>query len=205
MPIQALHEVLDFTDDILVTVPIGNHMFGETPIRDLAPICAIVRRLAPLRIFEFGTFTGSTTRAIILNAPPTSEIWTLDLDLRARKSAAGLNSWNKKVDDGIIGKYFREIEESSRIHQLFSNSLDFDTKPFRASMDLIFVDASHSYPYVVNDTAKAFEMISPGGTILWHDYPNFAGVKRHLEELPTERRATRILDTILAIFTDRPN
>src|SRR3954470_18034265 len=40
------------------------------------------------RLFEFGTFLGSTTYSLALNTPDDAEIFTLDLD---EASAAGLN------------------------------------------------------------------------------------------------------------------
>ena len=70
------------------------------------------------------------------------------------------------------------------------------------TMDLIFIDASHSHRYASSDTTKAFEMLAPGGVILWHDYPNFGGVRRTLEELPARYRPIRILGTTTAMFID---
>jgi len=37
-------------------------------------------------------------------------------------------------------------------------------------MDVVFVDAGHTYPYVKSDTENALSMLRPGGVILWHDY-----------------------------------
>jgi hypothetical protein len=138
---------------------------------------------------------------MILNAPPTAEIWTLDFDYRSRSTAIGLNSWTKQVDLNVIGKRFRGTKESVRIHQILCNSLAFDPKPFCTSVDFIFIDASHGYRYVVNDTTKAFEMLSPRGIIVWHDYPTFLGVKKHLEELPARQRPMRICGTTIAVFS----
>ena len=202
LPVRPLNEVVDFVERVSLNVPFGAELYGETPWRDLVPICAIVLRRAPRRIFEFGTFTGSTTRALILNAPPDAELWTLDFDQPSRLAAKGLNRWNRNIDYRIIGKHFRGTREAFQIHQILGNSLEFDTMPFRDTMDLIFVDASHTYRYVSSDTVKAFEMLSPGGVILWHDYPNFGGVRRTLEELPAERRPTRILGTTTAMFVN---
>lgn len=189
-----------FGEGVSVDIPFHHHLFGETPSHDLLAICAIVRRLAPRRIFEFGTFTGSTTLAMILNAPSTTEIWTLDLAFGQRHAISGLNSWNRSIDDAVIGRSFTGTKGSKRIHQLFGNSLKFDPQPFRARMDVVFIDASHGYRFVVNDTSKAFVMKSTGGVILWHDYPTCEGVKRHLEELPPSRRPTRIQHTNVAIL-----
>ena len=54
--------------------------------------------------------------------------------------------------------------------ELFGDSMNFDFSPYHGKMDFVFVDANHSYAYVKSDTENAFQMISPRGAILWHDY-----------------------------------
>ena len=47
-------------------------------------------------------------------------------------------------------------------------------------MDFIFVDGSHSYDYVLNDSRKALSLLRGGkGIILWHDYPGWTGRSGH--------------------------
>lgn len=197
---RPLNEFINLRRSIVIMLPIADSIFGETPLRDLVPICVLVRRLGLRRIFEFGTFTGATTRAMLLNAPAGSKVWTIDLDAVERAAAKGLNAWNRTIDDQLVGSRLRGSEEALRVQQILQNSLEFDPQPWRGSMDLVYVDGSHGYNHVVNDTCKAFEMLAPRGIILWHDYPNFAGVRNHLEELPASHRPTRIRDTNLAIF-----
>jgi hypothetical protein len=52
-------------------------------------------------------------------------------------------------------------------------------------VDFVFVDGSHSYEYVLNDSRHALKLIRNGkGVILWHDYGTFwKGVKKALDEL----------------------
>lgn len=200
LPVRPLHDIIELAKSTAVTIPIEAHTFGESPYQDLVAICAIVCRLKPRRAFEFGTFTGSTTRAMILNAPASTEVWTLDLTDQQRAAAVGLNAWNRTVDESVIGMSFHGKAEATRIHQIMGNSLDLDTRRFRSKIDVVFIDASHGYRYVLSDTAKAFEMLSPGGVILWHDYPTFPGVRRVLEELPAECTPVRIHGTTTAVF-----
>ena len=50
----------------------------------------------------------------------------------------------------------------------------------------MFIDGSHQYEYCKNDTEKAFEMLSPQGVVLWHDYGklrHWIGVARHLGDV----------------------
>ena len=53
-------------------------------------------------------------------------------------------------------------------------------------MDMIFVDADHTYPSVINDTGKALRMLrkdEPGKVILWHDSRQRSDVERGILEL----------------------
>jgi len=63
----------------------------------------------------------------------------------------------------------------------------FDETPYLKQCDLNFIDGSHAYSYVKNDTEKALRMLKNGGLILWHDYRyrnlETSGVRRYLNEL----------------------
>jgi hypothetical protein len=77
----------------------------------------------------------------------------------------------------------------SRIHQLFGDSKRFDETPYLDACDVVFVDGSHAYSYVVSDSAKALRMVRRGGLVLWHDYNSaIPGVFRALNEM--SRRMT---------------
>ena len=67
--------------------------------------------------------------------------------------------------------------------------------------DVVFVDGSHGYSYVVSDSGKALRMVRPGGLVLWHDYsPESAGVFRALNELARRVPLTHIQGTTLVAF-----
>jgi predicted O-methyltransferase YrrM len=58
-------------------------------------------------------------------------------------------------------------------------------------VDLVFIDAGHTYDYVKRDTDQALTMLRPGGVIVWHDcfqvlHPD---VTRRLCELAEEGMA----------------
>jgi predicted O-methyltransferase YrrM len=134
-------------------------------------IMALLRRyLQPRAIFEFGTFNGRTTLNLALNAPPDATVHTLDLPTPGETVLP--TAW----DDGQfqLGKAAGSLWTASRcrarIEQLWGDSAYFDQSPYQDRMDLIFIDAAHSYEYVANDTTKAFRMLKPGGIIVWDDY-----------------------------------
>ena len=71
-------------------------------------------------------------------------------------------------------------------------------------MDFVFVDGSHSYEYVLNDTRVALNLLNNSkGIIMWHDY-GWREVVRALNELymndPKLNNLKHIADTSLVIF-----
>jgi predicted O-methyltransferase YrrM len=173
---------------------------GDTPYRDLVPLCSIVKWKSPKKIFEFGTFSGLTSLSMLVNCENDARLWTLDLDPNSRRAAKDLSPWDRSVDDTRVGGFFRDTPYSERIEQLFGDSLEFDTTPFRKAMDLIFIDASHELKYVESDTEKALEMLAPGGIVVWHDYPNADGVRACLNENAKKYPIVQLEGTIIAVY-----
>ncbi len=159
------------------------------------------------QLFEFGTCTGKTAYLWARNQPDGGTVTTLTLppsELSSYRSAVG--------DDRAAEAYAREesrftrflytgTEAEGRVVQLYGDSKQFDETPFAGTCDVVFVDGSHAYSYVVSDTAKALTMVRPGGLVLWHDYsPECPGVFRALNELATQRPLVHVNGTTLVAF-----
>lgn len=158
---------------------------GNVSERELLTICRIVQRAQPREIFEIGTFDGRTTINLAANAP-AARVHTLDLPRESVASVEGrLHDHELRyADKAQSGARFRGADVASRIEQLFGDSAVFDFSPYYNRMDLVFVDASHTYEYVINDSLHALRMLRDGkGIILWHDYSRWDGVTRALNEL----------------------
>jgi predicted O-methyltransferase YrrM len=75
-------------------------------------------------------------------------------------------------------------------------------------MDLVLIDANHTYPFVRQDTESAFRLVRRGGAIIWDDYiwspehPECEGVTRCLNELACSRPIFQIRGTRLAIYRE---
>lgn len=165
---------------------IRRHLWAmpENELMILATICKV---LQPEKVFEFGTFTGASTLAIASNSREDVEVHTLDIPPANRKShRTGVGS--DIPFEFEIGQAFRATSWEARIHIHTGDTKQFDISEFRQQMDLVFIDADHTYSFVKNDTEKALEMLKPGGVILWHDYrwddisPECEGVTRFVNE-----------------------
>jgi predicted O-methyltransferase YrrM len=144
----------------------------------------LIRRVRPRRLFEIGTFDGDTTRYLARVAGGDAHIWTLDYppdEFDRVNHLAGFSG-------GDIGRAFRGMPEASRITQLSGDSGTFDFSPYAASMDVVFVDATHNYALGLRDSATALKLARPGGWVIWHDYwTQWPGLVRAIREVATER------------------
>jgi hypothetical protein len=180
---------------------------GGTSSYETVCIAAIVKFLQPLCIFEIGTFTGQRTALFAQHAPANAEIFTLDLkpeDIEGL-TVKPLDRDFQYITKAQIGEHFRRIAEASRITQLLGDSMKFDFSPFYGRCDLIFVDGSHSYPFVKSDSINALKMLKPGGIILWHDYKlNCSELVLALDELRNTTELVHIHETALVVHGLRP-
>ena len=177
-------------DDTTVQLTRIADVAGNISPAELMIIAALVKQRKPALCFEIGTFDGRTTENIAANQPENGHCYTLDLPPEGAETAAlplacGDITYIKKDQSGArISQAARE----GKITQLYGDSAVFDFSPYFGNVDLMFVDGSHSYDYVLDDTEKAHQMVRPGGLILWHDYDSnwWPGVTRALNQLQAQ-------------------
>ena len=194
LPERSMTELFPGIDSVLVTTPVSELYRPRdmvVPLPELLTLAAISRHIKPRRIFEIGTYTGSSTLEMAINTADETEILTLDLEPGEK-----------------IGSAFRDTTHAAKIRQLYGNSLTFDYTPYEHSVDLVLVDANHSYECVSSDTEKAFTLLRPGGVIVWDDYrwldihSECAGVTRFLNEFQAKSPLFSIAGTRFAIYVD---
>lgn len=177
---------------------------GNVTVRELVFLAQLVRSRSPRRIFEIGTFDGRTTLTFAANSPDGAIVNTLDLP-NSMASAFELAPHERKyVDKPASGARVHGTELAGKVRQLLGDSATFDFT--RYPSDFVFVDGSHAYEYVVSDSHRARAMIGDGpGTIVWHDYGEWADVTRALNELqradPAFSGLAHVAGTSLAILS----
>ncbi len=181
---------------------------GNVTELELIAICRIVRATRPRVAFEFGTFDGRTTLNLAANAPDDARVHTLDLPRAALPDVAARleDAERRYADKDVSGARFVGTPQASRIVQHFGDSATFDYTPLHGTVDLVFVDASHAFEYVVNDSLQALRLLAPGGgTVLWHDYGRWDGVTAALNQLrradPRFAGLRHVAGTTLAMLT----
>lgn len=161
---------------------------GNIRLSELGILCQFARHLPENgMVFEIGTFDGRTTLNLALNAP-SCQVSTLDLPQGSGTRYTVESGEKVYIEKPLSGKRFLQNSEVfpdvvNRITQLFGDSADFDFSSYEGGCDLIFVDGSHAYGYVLKDSETALRLRNTKGIIIWHDYGVWEGVTRALEEL----------------------
>lgn len=173
---------------------------GGTTIQELFFLSLMVRIIKPKIIFEIGTFDGASSVHFALNSVDSeAKIYTIDLPIVNELQFPEIE-WDflKERKPGYFIKHY----ETTAVHELFGNSIDFDFSPFYGQVDLMFIDGNHNAEYIRHDTAEALKMVKPGGVIVWHDYFGIPGedVSVFLEKFAQNYAVYRIRKTCLAVL-----
>lgn len=203
LPSVAFSNIFPPPERVDVTVP-KRTGFGELPLKEKIILAMICRTLEPRTVLEIGTYRGSTALTLAMNTPEEAEIYTLDLPLFKR--VLGIGFLNYAMLDRVLPRFLRypfrvgEKCDSSKLVQLYGDSLTFDFSRFYSRMDLVFIDGNHDYYYVRSDTENAFRMVSERGVILWDDYGETTGleVMRALGE--RQEPIVQVQGTQLAVY-----
>lgn len=169
----------------------GSYFGGTQRLSELTCLAYLMRILKPAKVLEIGTFRGRTTQLLAANGGGACHIWTIDLPANHCSHA--------------IGEFYKNTPYSSQITQLSGDTKKYNFDEFSKSMDFVWVDACHDYPFVVNDTEVALRSCKSGGWIAWHDYRHtayWAGVTKRVRELSTDERLhnlSHVIGTSIAI------
>jgi predicted O-methyltransferase YrrM len=201
VPVVPLREVAPLERPVLFQPfepRYGNMGSGE--VLAVAALCASRR---PLRVLEIGTFWGVTTLHLALNAPEDAVVYTLDLPPSTVQTALTAESWERAyIEDGTrhASRAYATSGVAHKITELTGDSAHFPLHE-HGPFDFVFVDGSHSYDYVRNDTEKIMPLLSPRAIVVWHDFsPTWPGVWRYLNDMSARLPLRAVQDTTLAVY-----
>jgi hypothetical protein len=162
-----------------VTLP-AFHTGGGMSFTELVILARITKTQAPRAIFEMGSYDGLTTAVFLLNAPPDSKIYSLDLPPQAVADEEIIESDKDLVAARQLGAIPKAIG-LNHYTQLLCDTMKFDPAPYANTIDLGLVDAAHDLEHVRNDTTKMAAMMTDTGLVFWHDYGG-KGILRPLSD-----------------------
>ena len=200
LPRAALVDIFDGIESTRSEATPANRHFFDLPYAERFVLDLLVRHSAAQRVFEFGTFRGSTTKLLAEAVGPGGEVHTIDLPV-GRGAAAHQELIGEELDD--LDAADRAAMSDIVVHRADTRTFDFER--FRDGFDLVFVDASHKYADVMTDSRNAFRIVRPGGVVVWDDYhAGEPGVVRALCDLAEELPLVNVRWTRLAVWSDGP-
>lgn len=178
---------------------------------ELEVLIQLVKFRDPAAIFEFGTFDGRTTLNLAANSRPDARVVTLDLPREdMHRTELRIDDAERRyVDKPRSGIRFLDTDVAHKIVQVYFDSAGMDVSDYREKFDFIFIDGSHTYDYVINDTRLAVQMLRVPGVLVWHDYVSegdvcWPGLVKALERMnercPAFRNLRHVEGTSLAVL-----
>ena len=172
-------------------------VLGTLNLLEKTIICSILKTKKISRIFEFGTFLGSTTSMMALNSKNNSKIVSFDLETKKKLTKFSIKKFNQlkknynvkkqNSNDNFLKKAYQKFgpvylfylkkKYKKKIQLLKGNSLNYNFNSYENKFDLIFIDGGHNFKTVKADTINSLKMVKKGGMIMWHD----ASSKIHLD------------------------
>ena len=200
----GLSEVIAARRSIIID---GSLIFadGSLVLQDQVALMSLVCDRKPEIVLEIGTYNGATTRLIALNLP-RAKIHTLDLppDISSEELH---QSKLPKDDFHLIGN--RRVGEAivsdpaiTNVTQHYGDSATWDFSPVRG-LDFVFIDGSHTYQYIRNDTIRCAEAAAGRATFAWHDF-NYShyDVVRYLTEMANAGLPVRHIEMTNLVVLD---
>ena len=212
LPVRRLEQMVPEAIGATAQIPGALAARGDewaVPAAELLTLATLCAALRPQHIFEFGTYTGESTLVMALNTPPETQITTIDLAPASRDTHAhglGVGGFRPFT----VGAAFIGTTPAAKIAQVYGDTRSYDYRRLYGHVDLIYIDADHTYQFAKADSTSALAMLRPGGVILWDDYtwtdahPECAGVTRCVNELAATRPIFHLAGTRFAMYRDQP-
>jgi predicted O-methyltransferase YrrM len=185
----------------------GHWMDGSTAPLERYVMAHLLKYFKPKTIVEIGTFRGTSTRVILDNMEPETAVYTVDLpgDARTVKGESFTDERLIDLEHGEWGSDFADHPLIENVNKVFGDTFDPSTwQKLPDNIEFAFIDASHSYDAVRNDTEKILPKLSKDAVVIWHDYTDEnteeRGVGKYIRELMRKQADIFVCkDTSLAI------
>ena len=190
VPVKSVEDLfpeIDFTRSAELLFPMPRDLGVST--QELNIINKVVAHFQPKKVVEFGTAEGRTAVNVACHLPADGEIITLDFP---------------PTGNNQVGYFYWEQPVKSKIKQVFSGVGAWDSRPHRASAEIVFCDACDLLPGMASEVFQAFSVIKPGGILFRHDYGSARGVTAFWNWLATELPIFNIQGTTLLCLRVNP-
>lgn len=135
-------------------------------------------------VFEIGSFCGKSARVIADNAPEGCKIYCIDpWDFQIPLYDQSGNLTEVMIVDGATYHQFcLNLSDHIQSGKVIPVRMKWSGFSSDIKADFIFIDGDHTYEAANHDIRKAKDYIRADGIIAGHDYQNFEGVLKAVNE-----------------------
>ncbi len=143
---------------------------GYTRADDTKAVLTILCHARPRRVLEVGTALGHMTANLTRWTPDDALVFTLDLVRDVARLAPGAAEQEVEVRPrSERGRLANHFGTGHKLLFVTADSLTYDFGRL-APLEFAFIDGGHDLEHVLNDSRKAYEALTPGGWLVWHDF-----------------------------------
>ena len=177
-----------FPVDEELVIHAGGWKDGCTAPLERFVLAQLLRFFKPVKIAEIGTYQGTTTRLLLDNISAGARIFTIDLPPETKASDLQAMSDERLIVHRKVGADYLDHPKREAVTQILGDTFNAQTwEQVPEGIDFAFIDASHSYEAVRNDTEKLWPKLAENAVVLWHDYTESVtperGVGKYIREL----------------------
>jgi predicted O-methyltransferase YrrM len=123
-----------------------------------------------LKIAELGVFKGYFAEKILEHCDPI-ELYLVDIFSGECGSGDkdGINHEHANMHEEML-KLTEKYESNDKVKIVKSTISQYLEKLEENSLDMVYIDADHSFDAVYSDLINSFRAVKPGGLICGHDY-----------------------------------
>jgi hypothetical protein len=181
-----------FPVDENLSIHAGSWTDGCTAPLERFLMAQLLRFFKPSTIVEVGTYRGTTTRLLLENASPDARVYTIDLPLGVDLEKLKASSDERLIQHRVVGAEYWSHPRASQVTQILGDTMTANTwEAVPEGVGFAFIDASHSYEAVRNDTERLRPKLQPEAVILWHDYSETVSAERGVGKYVRELMAAK--------------
>jgi len=176
---------------------------GYTRADDTRAVLTLLCHATPRRVLEIGTALGQMTANLTRWTPHDAVVFTLDVIRGMPRAADG--AVEQQVEVPTHSEWGRFANHFGTAHKAFFITADTMTYDFGrlTPLEFVFVDGAHDLQHVLNDSRKAYDVLVPGGWLVWHDFGSpvpWVKVREAIEQIGFVEPVVRIEGTEMAFL-----
>jgi len=162
--------------------------------RHAKSICQLIRSLniEQQTVAEIGVFRGETSEVLLLEFPKLHlfmvDVWSV-LQPTPEQRIIDIGGENVLIADAVENNYKTALavtKFAATRRTVIKTTSEEASTIVPDNLDLVFIDANHSYQYVRQDIELWWPKVRPGGILCGHDFSfEFRNVKRAVCHMAT--------------------